>query len=302
MAFLVLLAFYTLQIGSTDPVTYLDQWRALSSRIRGLIQAGSLHTQFLTVNSSDTFKRATVLQHQCSGIVDALRIFRDRFNQLPFAATNAIDNFLVKVAPFNKGDSVGPGDRQAFLWTMLILLAAFETELTFLLSDVQESIRVRSDRAFSHLQRSIVVDADFRTKWQKAFEAGEIECEKLGAVHLLLHGIWAFKINAAGARTDLVFQEATDNFAEAQRSADGFVLTEWKKASVNTDASRCFDQARKQAQKYAQGALAASELTGYQYAVVVSSQPVEVPADLREGGVVFRHINISVNPGVPSKH
>ena len=55
-------------------------------------------------------------------------------------------------------------------------------------------------RAFAHLQRSIVVDAEPRAKWQKAFDNGEAECEKLSAVHRLLHGIWAFKINASDQR------------------------------------------------------------------------------------------------------
>jgi hypothetical protein len=181
------------------------------------------------------------------------------------------------------------------------MLAAFETEMSFILSDVQESIRARSERAFSHLQRSIVVDASFREKWQEAFKNGEVACEKLGAVHLLLHGIWAFKVDAAGARTDLVFQEPAGDLTKAQRYADGFVLTEWKKANPKDDPGRRFDEARLQAGRYSQGALAGSELTSYRYAVVVSRQEVEVPDDLRESGVVYRHINIAVDPRTPSR-
>jgi hypothetical protein len=30
-------------------MTYLDEWRAISSRIRGLMQAGELHARFLSV-------------------------------------------------------------------------------------------------------------------------------------------------------------------------------------------------------------------------------------------------------------
>jgi hypothetical protein len=215
---------------------------------------------------------------------------------MPTPAINAIDEFLAKTDPLIKSSN-----RQEGLWATLVLLAAFETEMSFLLSDIQESIRSRSERAFSHLQRSIVVDAEFRAKWKKAFADGEVACEKLGAVHLLLHGIWAFKIDAVGARTDLVFQEAAADFAEAQRYADGFVLTEWKKANTEGQSRQCFEYARSQARRYVQGPLFASELTGYRYAVVVSSQRVEVPADLREGGVVCRHINVSVDPQVPSR-
>jgi hypothetical protein len=126
----------------------------------------------------------------------------------------------------------GPPDAlRERVWAALVSLVAFETEMSFLLSDVQASIRSRSERAFSHLQRSIVVDESIRARWLKAFKEGEVACEKLGAVHLLLHGIWAFKVDAAGARTDLVLEEPAGDVAAVQRYADGLVLTEWKKAA-----------------------------------------------------------------------
>jgi hypothetical protein len=169
------------------------------------------------------------------------------------------------------------------------------------LSNAQESIRARSERAFAHLQRLIVVDSTFREKWKAAFEDGEVACEKLGAVHLLLHGIWAFKVDAGGARTDLVFQEPAGSLANEQRYVDGFVLTEWKKTNLGEDAMLRFEQARSQARRYAQGALAGTELTAYRYAVLVSRQQVSIPEDVREGEVVYRHINVAVDPRPPSK-
>ena len=144
-------------------------------------------------------------------------------------------------------------------------------------------------------------DSAFRAKWQTAFDEGEVECEKLGAVHLLLHGIWAFKVNAAGARTDLVYQEPAEDLTDEQQYADGLVLTEWKKSANKNDAEERFRQARSQAQHYARGVLAGSELTGYRYAVVVSRQQVSVPGDLTESEVVYRHINIAVDPQPPSR-
>ena len=282
-------------------MTYLEQWKALSSRIRGLMQAGNLHAQFLAVQSSDGFGREKGLRDQCKRVLDALHAFRNSSKQLPIDAVTAIDEFLSKADPLVQEANQSAGIRERG-WAILVLLAAFESELSFLLSDVQESIRARSDRAFCHLQRSIVVDAEFRSKWQNAFQAGEVQCEKLGAVHLLLHGIWAFKIDAAGARTDLVFQEAMEDFGEAQRSADGFVLTEWKKANAAKDVDRCFERAREQAKRYAQGPLAASELRGYRYLVVVTYDCADAPGDLTEDGVVYRHVNISVEPPPPSKH
>ena len=190
---------------------------------------------------------------------------------------------------------------QERVWAALVLLAAFETEMSFLLSDVQESVRARSERAFSHLQRSLVVDATLRDNWLKAFDAGEVECEKLGAMHLLLHGIWAFKVDAAGARTDLVFQEPVVDLAAAQRSAEGLVLTEWKKAGPKDNPRQRFEEARAQARRYAQGALAGIELTGSRYLVVVSRRQIQVPDDLNESGIIYRHVNIPVEPEVPSR-
>jgi hypothetical protein len=91
------------------------------------------------------------------------------------------------------------------------------------------------DSRFQHLQRLIVVDDEARRKWQAAFAKGEVECEKLGAVHLLGHGIWAFKIDARGGRTDLVYQEPAGGLIKEQQYAEGFVLTGWKIAKRLTE-------------------------------------------------------------------
>jgi hypothetical protein len=87
---------------------------------------------------------------------------------------------------------------------ILLKLDLFRAEFDHLLLDTEAVGRSIVRRAFAHLQRSIVADSDFRQKWQKAFGGNETGCEKLGACHLLLHGIWAFKAYAEGERTDLV--------------------------------------------------------------------------------------------------
>lgn len=284
-------------------MTYADQWRALSSRIRGLMQAAQLHAHYLAVRSSDPYGRGRRLHEQSESILTALQTFRAAFaKSLPLSAVAAIDDFVAKNGNLITRKVGGaPDELQERVWAALVLLAAFETEMSFLLSDVQESIRARSERAFFHLQRSLVVDTTLRDKWLNALEAGEVECEKLGAVHLLLHGIWAFKVNAAGARTDLVFQEPVVDLAVAERSAEGLVLTEWKKAGPQDNPVERFEEARLQARRYAQDALAGIELSGSRYLVVVTRREVVVPDDLSEGGVVYRHINIPVEPHVPSR-
>jgi len=283
-------------------MTYLDQWRALASRIRGLMQAGQLHADYLAVRSSDSFGRAKTLRLQSASILTALETFQDRFRQsLPPAAIAALDNFISQNSSLIRNTIDNPDLREESAWAALVMLTALETEISFLLSDVQQSIRARSERAFAHLQRSIVADADTHTKWQAALKNGEVACEKLGAVHLLLHGIWAFKVNAEGERTDLVFQEPARNLDAEERYADGLVLTEWKIAAAGDRAENRFREARSQAGRYAQGSLAGTELTTYRYAIVVSLQHIETPRDLTENGVVYRHINIAVDPLTPSR-
>jgi hypothetical protein len=171
--------------------------------------------------------------------------------------------------------------------------------MTFLLSDTQQNMRTLSERAFRHLNWQIAVDDEVRRKWQTAFKKprGEEQCEKLGAVHLLWHGIFAFKIDANRGRTDLVFGEP---LGDQEAYANALVLTEWKKAT-KSDASKQFAQAVQQAKNYAHGPLAGNELHSYRYAIVVTEQEVERPPDEIHDGVTYRHINIAVDPHTPSR-
>ncbi|HDZ69297.1 MAG TPA: hypothetical protein ENH43_02635 [Phycisphaerales bacterium] len=266
------------------------------------MQAGQLHAQYLGVRSSDSYGRARGLRDHCNGVISELQTFRDNYQgMLPTEAVTAINGIVNSTGALIQDTSGTKDSQQEQVWAVLVLLAAFETEMSFMLSNTQEYIRTLSERAFSHLQRMIVVDLSFREKWQKAYEQGEVPAEKLGAVHLLWHGIWAFKIGAAGARTDLVYQEPALDMTDVQKYVEGIVLTEWKKAGPGDKAEQRFEEARSQANRYAQGVLAGTELAGYRYAVVVSSEQVQVPSDFSQDGIVYRHINISVNPKTPSR-
>jgi hypothetical protein len=75
------------------------------------------------------------------------------------------------------------------------------------------------------------------------------------------------------------------------------VLTEWNVSKDPKTAQERFDEARTQARLYAQGPLVGNELTAYRYLVVVSLRNLkEVPHDRNEGGVIYRHINIAIEP------
>lgn len=112
---------------------------------------------------------------------------------------------------------------------LLTALAALRSEFTYIISDKEAVSKRITERAFSHLQRSIVVDSEIRKIWQEAFSERDERCEQLGAVHLLSHGIWAFKVNAMAGRTDLIMNEPLPDFTEIEGSDDALVLTEWKK-------------------------------------------------------------------------
>jgi hypothetical protein len=272
---------------------YAGQWKLLSGRIRGLMQVAHFHAS-LAIRNSDSFGRGKYLGRHCGQIRDALTSFRDGNRQsLPPAALTALNEFIDDISGLLKDTSSTADLKEELVQAALLKLNAFEGQMTFLLADEQEAIRARVDLAFEHLQRSIVVDADMRAKWSEAFGKDEVACERLGAVHLLLHGIWAFKVSAAGERTDLVYQEPIVDFENLLRSANGLVLTEWKRAVKSDEAARRFAEAKGQAQRYAQGALAGIELTGYRYAVVVSEDHIDLPANEREGEVEYRYRNIA---------
>ena len=282
---------------------YRDEWKALSDRIRGLSEALHLHAAILRVNSNDSFSVASRLIEHYWKTCRALRNFRDTFRDiLPHEALEALGELLNRSSELRSGMLVSetPDIRSERLYSAVVMLSAFEAEMTFALSDVQQAVRARSERAFNHLQRSIIVDPKASADWKKAFEKNEVACEKLGAIHLLLHGIYAFKAHADGGRTDLVFQEPMQHFERELPYADGLVLTEWKKVTQGDVNKKC-EQARSQAANYAHGVLGGTELTNYRYVVAVSRDYVPLPENMQQGEIIYLHKNIAISPKVPSR-
>jgi hypothetical protein len=282
-------------------MSYAETWFSISSRIKGLKNSGELYALFQSYHAEDNYGAGNFLREQCVLACNSIRQFRKDFDTvLPIEAKASIDHFLslTLATAANDASTGARGARGA-----LVGLAALEAEITFLLSGREELIRIRSERALLHLQRSIAVDDAIATVWQNALTIGEVACEKLGSVHLLSHGIYAFKVNAAGARTDLVFGEAPE-YSEVTRAVEGLVLTEWKVAKDGVEAAKKFVDARNQSNLYKDGALAGIELRGYRYLIVVSLSEIpkaNIPADLTISGVTYRHVNIVVQPVVPSK-
>ncbi len=139
-------------------------------------------------------------------------------------------------------------------------------------------------------------------KWTDAFEQkGEVECEALGAVHLLMHGIWAYKTSATGERTDLVLGTHLVVDERVVESAQGLVLTEWKLVGKNLAPDAQARAAKSQAARYAEGILAGFELKSDRYLVLVGKDEFTAPADEIVDGIRYKVIPIILNRKPPSK-
>jgi hypothetical protein len=278
-------------------MSYDEQWAALATRIKGLQSAGDLYARFQSYHQEDSYGAGQLLNEQCAAVVRSLQLFRDNFaGVLPPEAVTRLNHFLGTRAAAAAGsaEAAQRGARAA-----LVGLVGFEAEISFILAGRQGRIRARSERALLHLQQCLAVDEDFAVKWKKAHDKDEPACERLGAIHLLWHGIFAFKVDAKGGRTDLVFNEPPES-SILTGGIEGLVLTEWKVADERAAATKKIQEARKQADLYSQGAVAGVELRGYRYLIVVSLKQLSMPPDETAGGVVYRHVNIAVQPDVPS--
>lgn len=274
---------------------HVTAWKSIAARIMGLCKAAIIHSQFLQVASKSAHGADKALQEHAEGVKSEVDEYKKDYGALlSTKVTQALDRFEkdvgLQISQNSHGDAL-------LLRTIIVKLAAFESEVTFLLADSEQRIIAATENALKHLQRLIVVDPDYRHKWVQAFADGEVACEKLGAVHLQWHDIWAFKAHGIGGRTDLVYQDDLSN-NDAQE-APALILTEWKIGSA-PDARAEFAEARKQAESYGDGVLGGTELASIRYLIVVTEKTVPKPSDINVGNITYRHINIAVNPDVPS--
>jgi len=173
-----------------------------------------------------------------------------------------------------------------------------------LLNDIDIKYIPRIERAFAHLQRLLIADDDFRYKWRNAFNTkrkGERECEKLGGTHLLWHGIYAFKADTPGARTDLVLSSSI-NPELAKQSADVLLLTEWKIAKNRNDYEKKRIAGIEQAAIYSKDPLLGFELSHTRFVVVVSTEKYGHEPDIvNKDNIRYVVKNIAIDPATPSK-
>jgi hypothetical protein len=282
---------------------WMSEWRAISSRIEGLVGAGAF---FFRTNVSDEYWASGILIDNGEGAVLALRrLFETYRDQLPEEPKQCLERFLNDCTErFEDADRDNPFGRAtgfAGVTGVLTSLASFRSEFEYLIADNTAVARSLVVRAFIHLQRLIVADPDFKRRWLAAFSEGEVACEGLGACHLLAHGIWAFKTSAAGERTDLVLGEELAVSDEIRRASQGLVLTEWKCVRSESELQRRCREAMEQARRYREGILAGFEVGSPRYLVMVSPDYMSMPRPQAEGEVMYEFRNVAVDPSSPSR-
>ncbi|PTL80256.1 hypothetical protein DAT35_30140 [Vitiosangium sp. GDMCC 1.1324] len=278
---------------------WMVEWKAWSARYEAIAALVQLYVQAGTFATfADLAGRQIIPQ-----LVDqrALLVgFRDRFaSQLPPDAARSLQKHLQGQLAEQQFDAQGAAGLPGAL-RLLGALAMVKAEIDFCLADKGAHAVRASERAFEHLQRSLIADEDVHAKWRRAFDVGEVACEKLGAVHMLLHGIWAFKANAEGGRTDLILGDSVRD-ADAARSSDAMVLTEWKMVRDGDDANDSVRTAFRQAERYSRDTLAGFELSTHRYLVLVSLKKLTpIPEAPRTDKCLYVVRNIAVEPLTPS--
>ncbi len=280
------------------------EWAVIAARIEGYLSSTEAFYKSIEKRTADDYGMLRkILFPEASTIYSLIQNFLSQHGEaMSSTAANSIRQFISPFADSFKRDiKAGTIDTNLpILQLQLCVLSSAKSQLNYHMSGTHQQLRLLTDRAFMHLQRCIIADDELREKWKKAFGRGETKCEALGAVHLLWHGIWAFKANAAGGRTDLVLGNVIDNQSIATEAALGLVLTEWKRAVKSSDAKAMFDQGREQVALYRADVLAGIELENMAYIVVVSEKDLPSLEDVDIGSRRYRFINIAVNPDTPS--
>ncbi len=286
-------------------MSWQSEWKAISDRIDSILKAGNFYAQFGSSSDGGSAAHKGLIP-SAREIRISIEDFKKKYDQLlPVSAASCLDKFISDAPKFFEDSNVR---QSAYLLARVTLtfLSAFRADFAYKITDVSAFARRLSERAFSHLQRSIVADPIIKSKWKAAFKEGETACEKLGAVHLLQHGIWAFKVKEAGEATDLVFGDplGQDYLTEAELTSEALVLTEWKRvtAAEQSKLNKIIEKAITQVSLYKEGVLGGLELAGYRYIVIVSEDYLKMPPDHKDdNNITYRHRNIAVNRETPSK-
>ncbi len=263
------------------------EWRVLSKRLEAWIQTANLVLTHIAHVGAHAERANVAVGHEGLAIRDAI----DQLD-LPEALRAEIDRIKNRLDNIVKVTSGG-----YIVANCLVGLSALRVPLDQHLRTSEEPRRRLVDRAFLHLNRTLMVDELARERWKEAL-SNEPHCEQLGAVHLLSHGVFAFKADAGTGRTDLILGEPV-RVNEEVESVEAMVLTEWKVVR-ESDAGAKATEGRTQAERYASMELAGFELRRHRYIVLVSSKPEVMPASETVRDVTYHFVNIAVERDRPS--
>jgi hypothetical protein len=289
-----------------------SQWFYLSTRIGSLLDAARFLVSTFTKDKQDFYAANIEIRRNAEAVVKQIEIFQNH-DGLPDLVRDRLKAFLdlyrahEEALEKQKNTINPPNDLDRMQW-LLTVLAALRSELDYVLSDFETVTRSLVNRAFEHLKRCIRADDDFGERWRKAYAKDETACEKLGAVHLLHHGIWTFKANGPGSRTDLVLGTpiVDKDLPEIERASNALVLTEWKLIRNESELNRKANEAYKQAVDYGESLLAGFELASRRYLVLVSEKQLPrldpLPDSQLGRLVIYEYVNIPVSPLNTSNH
>lgn len=279
-------------------MTWRTQWAAIAGRISGLIEAGQIIVDTLRISSHDSYGASNRVSQQARELLFEIESFASAFGEvLPPNARDEIARFIQEEGPRIRDVTTGLNSLQVCLPSLAWLRAAVQYHLT----DIAAVATRVTERAFIHLRSLLVADEGTQRQWRVAFDRGEVACERLGAAHLLQHGIWCFKASGIGARTDLVLGEPLTDPTTIERAADALVLTEWKLIRDQSAVGEVAAAARTQAHLYGTELLSGIELARYRYIVLVSLSRMPHLEDVLLNDVLYRHVNLVISPVTPSR-
>ena len=266
------------------------EWRLLARRLDNWTRVAELffrtdQTAFAQTTASDAAGLLTREPNEIVAAIDALELPSDIQDEFARAREGAAG--LLRTT----------GESKHSVWCRWLGLSALRIPLDNHLRTTEEPRRRLVERAFLHLNRTLSVDQPTRDAWREAFEY-EPDCEKLGALHLLGHGIYAFKAEAGTGRTDLILNDAL--VEDDVKNVEAMALTEWKCVRDANELAASARTAKEQIERYANVELLGFELRTHRYAVLVTEQAMRLPADELIGAVHLHYINIVINPERPS--
>ena len=293
-------------------MSYRRDWVSLAARIQGHARVAAFLLESASEDPEDLHKAigAEILP----ATTDTFRHLNDYLAEFRAALSpgivKALDGFGARHKEFfekdsSKGSISSPAQNLRRLRAAAALLESLRVEVDhFISADEDPVFSERVERALLHLQRQLDIDADGqRSRWKKAFdEKTEVAIERLGGIHLLSHGLYGFKADPGGGRTDLILGTPPDP-ALLERAATPLVLTEWKKVKPRdstNDVTEQFEAARRQLERYKR-ALASLELHSVCFGVIVSTSNAQMlPDETLASGVRLRWVNIAIEPTRPA--